>query len=676
MVSITVDNINIKISSHSTVLEACHYAGVMVPRFCFHKKLSIAGNCRMCIVEIEKFPKPVSSCTLKVSEGMCIFTKTPLVRKAQETVLEFLLINHPLDCPICDQGGECDLQDQLNFFGSDSSRFFKLKRGVSDKNCSPFVKTIMTRCIHCTRCVRFLSDVAGDRNFGMLGRSSQAEIGCYISGVLKSEFSGNIIDLCPVGALTSKPYSFKGRSWELINYRTIDVLDSINSDIIVSFKGSEILRILPCFTSYNISEWISDKTRFFYDSFDFLRIKKCWLRKTNSFIDWPASLNLLHRLLSDCLKKKKKLGFFLGALSDLETVIYSKYLSNLLGSSDVYSDFNCGTSSDLSFRSDYSFNSRMDLSKSDLCIVLGSDLRSESSNLNLLIGNYVKKGSLILGYVGPSLDLSYPSTHIGLGTESIVSLIKGTHPFCFYLKKAKNPYIVIGEKFNSSVITSSIYKLFNIGCLPNLKYTNISTLRSKSASISFSELGVNSLQITKEFDILFLIGINDLEQYRLSNPKSFIIYIGSHYSVNNLEMADLILPGSIFLEKDFKVINFENILKSSKSLRKISGDVRPEWYLLLVLISLFKSDLNFHNLGKKNILNSLFTYEYPFLMHNLIQLPIYSILNFDNLVIQKEIFNRKIFDFYRDNILIRSSKNFKYSINNLKQVQFKKKNDI
>ena len=283
MVSVTIDNINIRISSQSTIIEACNFAGIAVPRFCFHKKLSIAGNCRMCIVEVEKFPKPVSSCTLKVMEGMRIFTKTPLVKKAQETVLEFLLINHPLDCPICDQGGECDLQDQVIFFGSDSSKFFKLKRGVSDKNCGPFVKTIMTRCIHCTRCVRFLSDMENQNSFGMLGRSSKSEIGLYVSDVLYSEFSGNIIDLCPVGALTSKPYSFKGRSWELTNYQTIDILDSLNSDIIVSFKDFNVLRILPCFTSSNLSEWISDKTRFFYDSFNFFRIKKCWLKKSNTF---------------------------------------------------------------------------------------------------------------------------------------------------------------------------------------------------------------------------------------------------------------------------------------------------------------------------------------------------------------------------------------------------------
>jgi NADH dehydrogenase/NADH:ubiquinone oxidoreductase subunit G len=391
----------------------------------------------MCIVEIEKFPKPVSSCTLKVINGMNIFTKTPLVRKAQETVLEFLLINHPLDCPICDQGGECDLQDQLNFFGSDSSRFFKLKRGVSDKNCGPFVKTIMTRCIHCTRCVRFLSEIGGSNSFGMLGRSSNAEIGLYISDKLRSEFSGNVIDLCPVGALTSKPYSFKGRSWELINSKTIDILDSINSDIIVSLKGFNVLRILPSFTSYNPSEWISDKTRFFYDSFDFFRIKKCWSRKVNSFISLPDAVKLVHSLLENGLKKKKNLGIFLGSLVDLETTMLSKYLGNYLGSSDIYSDFKLNVSSSIDSRSNYSFTSCQALEQSDFCLLLGVDLRSEASTLNLLIKKRVTEGSLVVGYIGPSTDLLYKSIHLGLGIDSLVSILKGKHPFSNFFKKSK-----------------------------------------------------------------------------------------------------------------------------------------------------------------------------------------------------------------------------------------------
>ena len=676
MVSVTVDNINIKISSESTVLEACHFAGVVVPRFCFHKKLSIAGNCRMCIVEIEKFPKPVSSCTLKVANGMVIFTKTPLVRKAQETVLEFLLINHPLDCPICDQGGECDLQDQLNFFGSDSSRFFKLKRGVSDKNCGPFVKTIMTRCIHCTRCVRFLSEIGGSNSFGMLGRSSKSEIGLYISDKLRSEFSGNVIDLCPVGALTSKPYSFKGRSWELINYKTIDILDSVNSDIIVSLKGFDVLRILPCFSKYNTSEWISDKTRFFYDSFDFFRIKKCWSKKSNSFISWSSSLKLTHSLLENCLKKKKTLGFFLGSLVDLETIMLSKYLANSLGSSDIYSDFNIGTSSNLDFRSNYSFTSFEDLKQSDLCIIIGSDLRSESPTLNLLLKKQVTEGSLTVAYIGPSTDLTYLSNHLGLGMDSLVSLLEGKHPFSKFLKKSKNPHIILGEKFNSGNISNLVYRLVESGFINNLKRTNIHTLRSKSSSIGLSELGLNTLTSSKKFEVLFLIGIDDLKPYRLANPDSFIIYIGSHYSIFNLEMADLILPSSIFLEKDFKVINLENVVKENKSLRKISGDIRSECFLLLVIISLFDEKLNNLNLKKARLFDYLFGTDYPFIFKKNFKLSNFNIYKSEKSLIYKGVFYRSIFNFYQDNYLVRSSKNFKFCLDNLKQVKFKKNNVI
>merc|ERR1711959_322026 len=666
MVSITIDNIKIKISSKSTILEACHFAGIIVPRFCFHKKLSIAGNCRMCIVEIEKFPKPVSSCTLKVSEGMRIFTKTPLVRKAQETVLEFLLINHPLDCPICDQGGECDLQDQLNFFGSDSSRFFKIKRSVEDKNCSPFVKTIMTRCIHCTRCVRFLSEITGDYSLGMLGRSSKSEIGLYISTKLESEFSGNIIDLCPVGALTSKPYSFKGRSWELINYKTIDILDSINSDIIVSIKGSEILRILPCFSLQNISEWLPDRTRFFYDSFDYFRIKKCWFKRSNSFKSLSFSLSLICSLLYKSIKIKKKLGFFLGSLSDLETVIFSKYLCNSLGFSDIYCEDNAGVSSNLDCRSNYSFSSFLNLKEIDVCLLIGSDIRNEASVLNLEIRNQVINDNLVVGYIGPALNLTYPANHLGLGIDSLVSFLKGNHPFCLYFKKSKNPYIILGEKFNSSSISMLIYKLFNLKCLHQLKRFNINVLRSKLGSINFSELGINNLKVNKKFNLIFLLGVDDISYYRKTNPDSFIIYLGSHYSVYNLEMADLILPSSIFIEKNFKTINLENYVKKNSILRNFTGDIRPEWYFLLAIISFFDSFFSKSLLNKKLIFN-LFKSEYPFLFEHNFKIPEFYIENIQNCNFKNEIFNRNIFNYYKDNFITRSSKNLNTCSNDLKQ---------
>merc|ERR1712187_884959 len=403
-----------------------------------------------------------------------------------------------------------DLQDQLNFFGSDSSRYFKFKRGVSDKNCGPFVKTIMTRCIHCTRCIRFLSELGGQNSFGMLGRSSKSEIGLYISDNLKSEFSGNVIDLCPVGALTSKPYSFKGRSWELINYRSVDVLDSLNSDISVSLKGFDVLRILPCFAAFNASEWISDKTRFFYDSFDFLRIKKCWLKNNNNFIDWSSSLSLIRSLFLDCQKQNQKLGIFLGGLCDLETVILSKKLGNLLGSSEVYSDFNCKFSGNLDFRPNYSFNSFESLKNCDFCLIIGSDLRSEASSLNLVIKKRVMEGSLQVGYIGPSTDMLYPYKHLGLGVESLIAIVKGKHPASLVLKKSKNLSIIIGERFSSSTIYSLVYQLSSFKYLDNLNFSNINFLRTKSSSISLSEAGINGLNSNSKFELLILIGVDDL----------------------------------------------------------------------------------------------------------------------------------------------------------------------
>jgi NADH dehydrogenase (ubiquinone) Fe-S protein 1 len=272
LINLFIDDIKVSVLKNSTVLQACDSLGIDIPRFCFHERLLIAGNCRMCLVEIEKSPKPVASCALPVMEGMKIFTNTPLVKKAQEGILEFLLLNHPLDCPICDQGGECDLQDQAVFFGSDSSRFYEYKRGVEDKNCGPLIKTIMTRCIHCTRCVRFSSEISGIPELGTLGRGTNTQIGTFVDRTLSSELSGNMIDLCPVGALTSKPYAFKARSWELQNINSIDVSDSCGSNIVLGVKGREIMRILPRLNENINEEWISDKSRFSYDGLKIQRI--------------------------------------------------------------------------------------------------------------------------------------------------------------------------------------------------------------------------------------------------------------------------------------------------------------------------------------------------------------------------------------------------------------------
>ena len=307
MVNLFINDIPVKVPNKTTILQACDTVGIDIPRFCFHERLLVAGNCRMCLVEIEKSPKPVPSCTLQVMEGMKVFTKTPLVQKAQEAVLEFLLINHPLDCPICDQGGECDLQDQSINFGSDSSRFYIKKRGVEDKNIGPVVKTVMTRCIHCTRCVRFATEVAGLKDLGTTGRGKKTEIGTYVSKLLKTELSGNVVDLCPVGALTSKPYAFKARPWELKSTNSIDILDSLGSNIIINTKGNDIVRILPRLNESLNEEWLTDKARFSFDGIKCQRIDSPLVRDSlGNFmkVSWEVAFNTLNTFFLPFNKRK------------------------------------------------------------------------------------------------------------------------------------------------------------------------------------------------------------------------------------------------------------------------------------------------------------------------------------------------------------------------------------
>merc|ERR1712193_264493 len=334
-VSVTVDNINIQISPKSTVLEACHFAGIIVPRFCFHKKLSIAGNCRMCIVEIEKFPKPVSSCTLNVTNGMNIFTKTPLVRKAQETVLEFLLINHPLDCPICDQGGECDLQDQAMTHGSDRSRFWEGKRAVEDKDIGPLVKTVMTRCIQCTRCVRFCQEIAGIDELGTTGRGNDLQIGTYVEKALSTELSGNLIDVCPVGALTSKPYAFTARPWETRKTDSVDVMDAVGTNIVVSTRAGDLLRIVPRLNEDVNEEWMADKGRFAYDGLKRQRLTQPMARNNHGKLvkcDWSDALEIASAAIRDA---GEDVAVVAGPFADVETLCMLKDLANKAGSEQV-----------------------------------------------------------------------------------------------------------------------------------------------------------------------------------------------------------------------------------------------------------------------------------------------------------------------------------------------------
>jgi NADH dehydrogenase (ubiquinone) Fe-S protein 1 len=453
MTKVFVNDVEVLVKRGSTALQACEAVGIEIPRFCYHERLSIAGNCRMCLVEVEKTPKPVASCAMPLMDGMKIYTDTPLVKKAREAVLEFLLLNHPLDCPICDQGGECDLQDQAIVFGSDRSRFYETKRSVEDKNCGPLVKTIMTRCIHCTRCVRFSTEIAGVEDLGTTGRGEDTEIGTYVGKALESELSGNVIDLCPVGALTSKPYAFTSRPWEIRNTNSIDISDGVGSNTRIDFRGTEILRVLPRFNEEVNEEWISDKARFMYDGLKRQRIGSAYQKKNGQITatSWRSSLNKISSLLSNT--DPSKVSFTAGGATNTATLVIMRDFLNKLGVSNCnYSTTNSWTP-DLS--KDYLLNGTIsDIENSDVCLIVNSNPRAEATLLNARLRKRYLQGGFEVAYVGPHTDLTFPCTHIGTSLVSLEQIAEGKHIFCQTMANAENPMILIGESSGGNKIIS------------------------------------------------------------------------------------------------------------------------------------------------------------------------------------------------------------------------------
>jgi len=441
MLKIKINNSEFLVKNDISVLEACKYVGISIPRFCYHETLSIAGNCRMCLVEIEKTPKPVSSCTLPVSNNMQIFTDSPLVKKARENVVETLLLNHPLDCPICDQGGECDLQDQTKMWGSDYSRFFMSKRGVEDKNCGPLIKTIMTRCIHCTRCVRFGSEIAGVDFLGTLNRGTSTEIGAYVSRMFNSEISGNVIDLCPVGALTSKPYAFKSRPWELRSNESIDLTDSTGSNIYVNFKESEVLRILPKSNSEINENLISDKARFYYDSLKNQRLQKLFEKASNSSyssINWNIFLNRIDSLLSE--KDARRVTFLVNEELDLNSFSILKDIVNKYPNLVKIKSIDRSSSSHKNNFTSWTINKISEIKKaSKICFLLSSNIRLEGSILNAKIRNKVVLENFDVLSFGQKINSNFPVKVVNLSINSILKTLEAKTQFSKLIVLKKSP---------------------------------------------------------------------------------------------------------------------------------------------------------------------------------------------------------------------------------------------
>ena len=560
MPKVTVDGIEVEVEAGSTVLQACEAAGKEIPRFCYHERLSIAGNCRMCLVEMEKSPKPVASCAMPVMDGQVIKTNTPMVKKAREGVMEFLLINHPLDCPICDQGGECDLQDQAFNYGGGRSRYELNKRSVDQKYMGPLIKTHMNRCIHCTRCVRFSEEVAGVSEIGAINRGENMEITTFLENTIESEMSGNVIDLCPVGALTSKPYSYEARPWELNKVETIDVMDAVGSNIRMDSKGWEVKRVLPRINDEINEEWISDKTRYACDGLLNNRIDAPYIKKDGEFkeVSWKEALSFINQNLEN----KKTFGGLVGQLVDLETsYAFKKLFKNVFNSELV--DFR---QKDILFDTSNTFNFKFNttiskIDEADFILLVGANPRLEATIISSRIRKAVKSGCKVFS-IGDPGDQHYKFKVIGNNISILDDLVFGNISESKLLKEAKNPVIIIGESVLKSEISKNVISSVQTLLKGINKLDGFNILHQSASNIGSLILGLQTENLQKVYDadVLYLLNADEANIDKKNNQ--FIIYQGSHGGENS-KIADVILPGAAYSEKNGSFVNLEGRVQRS-----------------------------------------------------------------------------------------------------------------
>uniref|UniRef100_A0A3P9ANQ9 NADH-ubiquinone oxidoreductase 75 kDa subunit, mitochondrial n=1 Tax=Esox lucius TaxID=8010 RepID=A0A3P9ANQ9_ESOLU len=617
LVEVFVDGKPVMVEPGTTVLQACEKVGVQIPRFCYHERLSVAGNCRMCLVEIEKaqkvcaYPllkaaprnplcsKPVAACAMPVMKGWNILTDSDKTRKAREGVMEFLLANHPLDCPICDQGGECDLQDQSMQFGSDRSRFLENKRAVEDKNIGPLIKTIMTRCIQCTRCVRFASEIAGVEDLGTTGRGNDLQIGTYVEKMFMSELSGNVIDICPVGALTSKPYAFTSRPWETRKTESIDVLDAVGSNIVVSTRGGEVMRILPRLHEDINEEWISDKTRFAYDGLKRQRLTQPMVKDASGQLvttTWEDALTRVAGVLQGA--QGTSIAAIVGGMVDAEALIALKDLLNRFNSDNLCTEeiFPMeGAGSDL--RSNYLLNSRIaGIEEADLLLLVGTNPRYEAPLFNARIRKSWLHNELQVALVGRQVDLTYTYDHLGESAEVLQEIAAGTHPFSTVLAKAKRPVVVLGsaslQRDDGAAIHAAVSAIaqnarVSSGVGEGWKVLNV--LHRVASQVAALDLGYKpGVDVIKKNPpkVLFLIGADASCITRQDLPMdSFIIYQG-HHGDAGATMADIILPGAAYTEKCSTYVNTEGRAQLTRLAVTAPGMAREDWKIIRAISEL------------------------------------------------------------------------------------------
>jgi NADH-quinone oxidoreductase subunit G len=614
MVKLKVDGKEVEVPDHFTLLQACEEAGAEIPRFCFHERLSVAGNCRMCLIEVKGGPpKPAASCAMGVrdvrggpnGELPEVFTNTPMVKKAREGVMEFLLINHPLDCPICDQGGECDLQDQAMAFGIDSSRYTENKRAVEDKYIGPLVKTVMNRCIHCTRCVRFTTEVAGISELGLIGRGEDAEITTYLEHAMTSELQGNVVDLCPVGALTSKPFAFTARPWELGKTESIDVMDAVGSAIRVDTRGREVMRIMPRVNEQVNEEWISDKTRFIWDGLKTQRLDRPYVRRDGRLTaaSWGEAFGAIKAAVS--ATTANKIGAIAGDLASVEEMFALKELIRSLGSQNL----DCrqdGTALDPSQgRASYIFNPTIEgIEDAGALLIIGANPRLEAAVLNARIRKRFRRANFPIGVIGEMNDLRYPFEYLGAGADTLSELLAGRAGFVETLRGVKNPMIIIGQgalaRPDGAAILAAAAKLASSVGAVTADWNGFGVLHTAAARVGGLDLGfvpgaggANAAQMLTSMDVLFLLGADEMDFSAKS--AGFTVYIGSHGDAG-AHHADVILPGAAYTEKSGTWVNTEGRVQMGSRAGFAPGEAREDWAILRALSDVLGKRLPFDSL--------------------------------------------------------------------------------
>ena len=658
MQKLKINNIDIEIEEGLTVLQACEKAGVEIPRFCYHERLSIAGNCRMCLVEIEKSPKPIASCAMPAIDGMNIKTNTPLVEKARKGVMEFLLANHPLDCPVCDQGGECDLQDQSMFYGVDKSRFKENKRQVPEKNLGPLIKTIMTRCIHCTRCIRFATEVAGVEELGAIGRGEDMQITTYLEKSMESEMSGNVVDLCPVGALTSKPYVFEARPWDLKKTETIDVMDAVGSNISVDTYEWWVKRVLPRINEDINEECISDKTRHACDGLLNQRLDTPYTKKDGTLIksSWKEAFELIKSKILQT--SSDKISGFVGDMINMEASYIFKELLSKVFKTEWYESRSDHYYLNTYNRENYLFNSKIKcIEESDLIILIGTNPRFEATILNARIRKaYVKNKTKIfsLNNVG---DLTYPYKLINGDTETIKNISEDNHELSEKIKKANKPLIIFGQSYlllKSSVYTLELLKSF---LLKNNKISNewnaLNLISNDASTVGSIDLGIynnknNENEVLKNlqnnsYEVVYLLGADNLN---FNKKNEFIIYQGSHGD-KGAELADIILPSAAFTEQDGFYTNLEGVMQKAYKASYPPGEAKEDWQVINEL-SKYISSKNLYD-SKESLEKNMTNY---LNFHNSKN---NNSIKFENNFTKEKIFIKDI-DYYHSNAIARASK--------------------